>query len=93
MGGDGARSPKVSRMEDCRLEKAFCALASDEVLRATVISTMLPDDIEGGRRMEGNSIYIACLAEGFEKWYEIVLLPVFCLQSTARPRRRRPFPQ
>ena len=32
----------------------FC---SEARLRATVISTMLPDEIFGGRRIEGNSIY------------------------------------
>ena len=36
--------------EDCN----FC---SEAKLRATVISTMLPEDIFGGRRIEGNSIY------------------------------------
>lgn len=49
--------PNVSRMDDWRLEKAFCAAASDAVLRETVISTILPEEIEGGRRIDGNSIY------------------------------------
>lgn len=35
------------------------AAASDSFLwfRATVISTILPEEISGGRRIEGNSIY------------------------------------
>ena len=48
--------PKVVRMEFWREVKAFWDASSDCVLRETVISTILPEDIEGGRRMEGNSI-------------------------------------
>lgn len=36
--------------------KACADSDSDLWFRATVISTMLPDDISGGRRIEGNSI-------------------------------------
>ena len=43
-------------MEDWRAAKAFWEACSDCVLRATVMSTMEPEVIEGGRRMEGNSI-------------------------------------
>ena len=59
-GGDGEETPKVSRMEAWRLEKAAWADASDCVLRETVISTILPEEMEGGRRIEGNSIYNNC---------------------------------
>lgn len=44
-------------MLDWRAAKDFCEATSEEVLRATVISTMEPDVMEGGRRMDGNSIY------------------------------------
>lgn len=43
-------------MEDCRVEKAFWDVVSDEMLRETVMSTMLPEVMEDGRRIEGNSI-------------------------------------
>jgi len=39
-----------------RAAKDFWEVTSDWVLRATVMSTMEPDVMEGGRRMEGNSI-------------------------------------
>ena len=55
-GGEGERMPKVVRMELCRAAKDFWEASSEAVLRATVMSTMLPEEIEGGRRMEGNSI-------------------------------------
>ena len=57
-GGEGEEMPKVVRMEFCNAEKDFCAEASEAVFRATVISTMLPEEIEGGRRMDGNSIWM-----------------------------------
>lgn len=44
-------------MDDWRVEKVFWESVSEEVLRATVMSTMEPDVIDGGRRMEGNSIW------------------------------------
>ena len=43
-------------MEDWREVKDFWAACSEAVLRATLMSTMEPEVIEGGRRMEGNSI-------------------------------------
>ena len=57
-GGKGEATPKVVRMEFCKAAKDFCEAASEAVLRATVMSTMLPEEIEGGRRMEGNSIWM-----------------------------------
>ena len=44
-------------MEDWRAENFWLAMASEWVLRETVMSTMEPEDMEGGRRMEGNSIW------------------------------------
>ena len=43
-------------MASWRATKEACDFCSDAKLRATVISTMLPEEIFGGRRMEGNSI-------------------------------------
>ena len=43
-------------MEDWREAKDFCAADSEDWLRETVMSTMEPEVIEGGRRIEGNSI-------------------------------------
>lgn len=43
-------------MEDWRAAKDFWEEASEVVLRETVMSTMEPEVIDGGRRMEGNSI-------------------------------------
>lgn len=37
--------------------KAFSVLPSELRLRETVMSTMLPEEMLGGRRMEGNSIW------------------------------------
>jgi hypothetical protein len=44
-------------MVDWRMAKVFCAMASVVWLRETVMSTMEPEDMSGGRRMEGNSIF------------------------------------
>jgi hypothetical protein len=52
----GARCPKVRKMVDWSAWKAALASDSDLWLRATVMSTMEPEEMSGGRRMEGNSI-------------------------------------
>ena len=39
-----------------RAAKDFWEAISESVLRATVMSTIEPDVMDGGRRMEGNSI-------------------------------------
>ena len=44
------------RIEDCREAKDFCEVDSEDWLRETVISTIEPEVMEGGRRIEGNSI-------------------------------------
>jgi hypothetical protein len=56
-GGEGAREPKEERIVDWRLANAAEVLSSVTWLRATVMSTMDPDTMSGGRRIEGNSIY------------------------------------
>jgi hypothetical protein len=43
-------------MEFCSSSNAFCAAFSDVRLRETAMSTMEPEEMEGGRSMEGNSI-------------------------------------
>ena len=45
------------RMEDWRAAKDFCEAVSDDWFRETVMSTMEPEVMEGGRSIEGNSIY------------------------------------
>ena len=57
-GGIGEEMPKVVRTEFWRAEKDFWAEASEAVLRATVMSTILPEEIEEGRRIDGNSIWM-----------------------------------
>ena len=49
------------------MEKAFWAEASEERLRETVMSTMLPEEMEEGRRMEGNSIWESVLDMGLNR--------------------------
>lgn len=49
-------------MASCSSRNAFCDLASEASFRATVISTILPEEMFGGRRIEGNSIYQNMLA-------------------------------
>ena len=45
-------------MFDCRAWKAFWAVDSEAWLRETVMSTMEPEEMSAGRRIEGNSIYM-----------------------------------
>ena len=46
----------MPRIEDWRDAKDFCMADSEDWFRETVMSTMEPEVIEGGRRIEGNSI-------------------------------------
>lgn len=57
-GADGVRWPNVRKMVDWRAWKACADSFSDLWLRATVMSTILPDEISGGSKIDGNSIYI-----------------------------------
>ena len=56
MGMEGEAEPYFSTMEDWRVSKRACSASSELVLRWTVMSTMEPDEIDEGRRMDGNSI-------------------------------------
>jgi hypothetical protein len=62
-----------------------CDFCSEVKLRATVISTMLPEEILGGRRMEGNSICGLLSVRGLRKEVGrlncglLELVQVFCL--------------
>ena len=55
-GGDGSRWPKVRKMVDWRAWNFAAAEASEATFRATLMSTMLPEEMSGGRRIDGNSI-------------------------------------
>lgn len=55
-GGQGEREPYFSKMDDWRLSKRSCSASSEARLRPTVMSTMEPEDIDDGSRMDGNSI-------------------------------------
>jgi hypothetical protein len=55
-GADGEREPKVLKMSDCSAANFCSAISSACWLRETLMSTMLPEWMSGGRRMEGNSI-------------------------------------
>lgn len=56
-GAAGSDSPKEEKMESWRAVKAVWDFSSEAKLRATVMSTMLPEEMLGGSRMEGNSIW------------------------------------
>jgi hypothetical protein len=55
-GGEGELTPYVFRIRFWRDWKADALAASAAWLRATVMSTMLPEAMLLGRRTEGNSI-------------------------------------
>ena len=55
-GAEGEEDPYLSKMEDWRVSKPSCSARSEVVLRLTVMSTMEPDEMDEGRRMDGNSI-------------------------------------
>ena len=57
IGWEGTREPYFSKMEDWRVSKRSCSARSEVVLRLTVMSTIEPDEMDEGRRMDGNSIY------------------------------------
>ena len=54
-------------IEDWRDAKDFCEAASEDWFRETVISTMEPEVMDGGRSMEGNSIWelMEAVSDGF----------------------------
>ena len=61
-GVDGSAAPKHAYIWSCNARKERSVAASEVLLRATVMSTIEPDEMSGGRRMEGNSIWTAELA-------------------------------
>lgn len=63
-------------MRSCRARKSCSALTSEAVLRETVMSTIEPDSMSGGKRIEGNSIYVAQGCHGLS-----VLSPSRCNQA------------
>jgi hypothetical protein len=54
LGSDAPKELKIASWRAVNDDWDFC---SETKFRATVISTMLPEEMFGGRRMEGNSIY------------------------------------
>lgn len=65
-------------MRSCSARKSCSALASEAVLRETVMSTIEPDSMSGGRRIEGNSIYVAQGCHGLS-----AVLSLFMMQSSS----------
>lgn len=57
VGGEGEWVPKEERIWSCRSRNARSAAASEDLLRETLMSTMEPERMSGGRRIEGNSIW------------------------------------
>lgn len=58
MGAEGSRWPKVRRIFDCRAWNLAAASDSFSALRVTSMSTILPEEMSGGSRIEGNSICV-----------------------------------
>lgn len=52
----GSAAPNELKIRSCSDENCLSASDSASWLRATVMSTMEPEAMLGGRRMEGNSI-------------------------------------
>jgi hypothetical protein len=86
-------------MASWRATKDACDFCSDRKFRATVMSTMLPDEMLGGRRMEGNSICreeqssVRWPGKGDGNSLRRAIqgfIQVFCLQSTGLRRLHRP---
>jgi hypothetical protein len=55
-GARGSDSPKEEKMASWREVKEACSFCSEVKFLATVISTILPEEIFGGSNMDGNSI-------------------------------------
>lgn len=57
LGALGSAAPRALKILSWRARKARSASSSEATLRATVTSTMEPEEMSGGRRMDGNSIW------------------------------------
>lgn len=55
-GGKGERWPYVVKISSCNLANASRDAFSELRFRDTLMSTIEPEDILGGKRIEGNSI-------------------------------------
>lgn len=99
MGGEGECRPKVEKISDWSEEKCDDARDSESKLRDTLMSTMEPVVMSGGRRMDGNSICGARLVRELREslkgfawgWIDLGLgyIPVFCLLLGARRLRHQ----
>ncbi len=68
-GVAGSESPKELKMRSCRARNLVSSVLSLVEFWATLMSTMLPEEMLGGRRMEGNSIWMTRrLAGRMELW-------------------------
>jgi hypothetical protein len=80
-------------MASWRARKADWDFCSETRLRATVMSTILPDEMFGGRRIEGNSI---CIVHQFifmckvEFKVFVVNIRAFCPGLAGRQRPHQP---
>lgn len=81
-------------MEDWRAAKESWAARSDSALRETVMSTMEPEIMVFGRRIDGNSICAKIIvSSSFSQQAVSGGLPVVCLQLEGQRRLRRPYPR
>lgn len=85
-GALGERAPKVLRMLDWRLVNDFWVVDSEVRLRETVMSTMEPEVMSDGSRIEGNSI---CLLLAMVH-LQVDRVLFSCRLSEGQPFRRRP---
>ena len=97
-GAAGSDAPKELKIASWRAVNEDWDFCSETKFRDTVMSTMLPEEIFGGRRMDGNSIWeqelVCCL--GLEGWeielrdagYHTSLLS--CVSRTATPASTLP---
>lgn len=83
-GAVGSDAPKELKIASWRAMNEDCDFCSEVKLRETVISTMLPEEMFGGRRIEGNSICgqlsVRILNDNSNCGY-FELVQVFCLVS------------
>jgi hypothetical protein len=63
-GGVGSASPNEAKIASWRARKAVWDFCSELKFRDTVISTILPEEMFGGRRMDGNSIWETIISLG-----------------------------
>lgn len=78
-------------MSSCSAANFLAASLSPVSFRATLMSTMDPDVMSAGRRMDGNSICPHVNDSPLSR-YHVCCLPIACPQSAGPPLRRPPCP-